>query len=466
MAQDRRHCPKARNALFGRFPPRPADCRHLVSPGPGRRRDLARIAREAALMTTTDLKPPMRLLTSRLASHLKRPRAEPGASRAAESAAEPYRRASPRIDLPLRNPAPGTAAARALRERGRFLARQDAWEELCGGMQEADQDAALTADLVPVALLLAEGARADAVGAARAATARGETRSAHAVLSSLAVNLDDRPHCPAFCAILALAHLDLAEACRADPSDRLPPARRRTARDRHLAAAAALADRFDPFALGGPLWAHIRCAVLDIDSNPAERVADDYEDLIDLGPRCPDPMRALGRDLLPDRHGSWEALELQARRSAARTADIWGNGAYCWVWMGALEAQPDAARRVDPDLFRQGLHDILDRHPEQHMANRLAAFTGITLAGGRGLGGPAARIADAFGWIVSEHLAELHPEPWARARAAWAGGAAPEATDTVARGQARALSTIAQHFCAEIEGGRRLVFGPKGMRIV
>jgi hypothetical protein len=211
----------------------------------------------------------------------------------------------------------------------------------------------------------------------------------------------------------------------------------------------------------------VRCAVLEAVPNPGLRAADDFEDLIDLAPRVVDHYTALGRVMRPGACGSWAMLEHEARRTAERTRDLWGSGAYALVYIGALEVDAGAVRRLDAELMVEGLHDLLARQPGQHMANRLAAFCGLTLGGPSQPGTARRRIADCLGWIAQDHLRELHPRVWALAALPGrASDAAAEPRDLVRRGRIRAMSSLAEFYAPALEGGRRLIFGPEGMGLV
>lgn len=369
----------------------------------------------------------------------------------------------PRVDIPLRDPAPEAETQEKLFNRGRFLARQEAWDDLGREICGADAERHLTPGLTPVAMWLARGARYDAVSAAKHAIAKGEERGARAALAALEVNLEDMPDCPALAFVLTMANLDLASAWRArTPLAKLPPARKH-AYDAHMQAASAFVEAHDPFEYDSALWAYARCAVIGNDACAMQRAADDYEDLIDLDPRCILHPQALGRDLLPRRFGSYEALEVQARRTANRTKDVWGAGGYTLVYIGALERDPGAMLRLDAELFCEGLHDILARHPNQHIVNRFAAFCGLTMSGKVVPGSTRARLADCFGWISADHLRELHPRIWADAPLPSGESVQTEDSDTIRRGMTRAISALAECYAPRIAAGERLVFTPKGL---
>ncbi|MBP0481754.1 hypothetical protein [Sagittula salina] len=367
----------------------------------------------------------------------------------------------------MRDPAPEAAAHRAVLERGRHLARQDAWDTLAAEMRAAEAEGQLTPGLTPLAHLLALGARADVVEAARTAIARGETARVCASLNAFEACLGDEPDTdqPQLTYVVAMAHVETARAWRGGSKAARLAEPRRAAWAHHMGCAAHMADRFDPFEQHSVLWAALRCAVLEADPAPATRFADDYEDLIELDPRLPASMKALGREALPDRRGSWSILDREARRVAAQTREAWGMAGYAWVAMGAAECDLAAFHRLDGNLFCEGLHEILERCPTQDMANRLAAFTGLTV--GQFPGAPPAHrwVADCFGWITQDHLRELHPLIWAEARTP-GRRLGSEGDDLEKRGRIRAWSSLADYYAPALEAGRRLVFAPDGVRMV
>lgn len=366
----------------------------------------------------------------------------------------------PRVEIPVADPGPDAERAEALRARGRFLARQEDWEHLAREMIAADRARALTPGLQSEAGLLSQGARADFAEVIGEALHRADMAEVAAVIAAVEALREDMPDCPAIAHVVAMTHVETAQACRGRADGRQTAAR-------HLAAATALNDRFDPFEWDSPLWAAVRCALVEADSHPQARVADDYEDLIDLDPGNPRHLARMGFDLRPARFGDWETLDRQARRTAARTADVWGMGGYAWIYSGALGADKAALRRLDTELFSEGLHDILTRQPTQDMANRLAALTGFTLGGLATGGGALHRLAECLGWIAQDHLRELHPMIWAEAAPPLTGAAPPsEDTDPLRRGRARGLSSLAAFYAPALDAGRRLVFTPEGMRLL
>ncbi|MGP6085726.1 hypothetical protein [Antarctobacter jejuensis] len=414
-----------------------------------------------------ELLPNMRLIGARLSA--QRPEPEPTDTPKAR-VPRPLPSVPPlrtRVEIPICDPAPDAEACASLRQRGQFLARQEDWETLAQEIETADNARQLTPGLRGVAALLCEGARSDVRAAIVQASARQNAAEGLAAFEALETVLEDLPDCPAFASVLALAHVDAAKVWRGARSLADLPENRRACFDHHMAAATALSDRYDPFQHGSALWAQVRCLVLDADPNPRERVTDDYEDLIDLDPGNPGHFRDLGRELRPARFGNWDLLDQQARRTAAQTADVWGVGGYTWVYFGVLSADSGAFRRLDAELFAEGLHDILSRRPTQEMANLLAALTGFTLGSASMNGSAHRRLAECFGWIAQDHLREIHPRIWAEAACPRHDpDAEPEDRDLVKRGRMRALSSLTQFYAPALDAGRRLVFDADGMRMV
>lgn len=372
----------------------------------------------------------------------------------------------PRVEIPICDPGTEAHALAKTFGRGQFLARQDAWEDVSREIRDAEKQRSLTPGLASIAQVIAKGCRSDAIYSVGQAVEKSNIQGAGAILTAFATNLEEDPDDPALSYILAMSHVDVALIWRgASQVQDLAP-QRRQAHDYHMGAAAALADRFDPFEQDSPLWAQVRCAVIDSDPCAAQRVADDFEDLIDLDPQNPFHLVALGQHLLPRRLGTLEMLDRQARRKVAQLSDVWGAGAYTWVFMGALQQDPAAFRRLDPELFVEGMHEILDRHPSQHMANVMAAFTGLTIAAPSENNSARARVMDCFRWILQDHLRELHPQVWALAPVPGKPDMhLGDDVDLISLGRTRAIGSIAQHFAPALESGRRLVFTPDGLQL-
>ncbi|MEC3861915.1 hypothetical protein VK792_11530 [Mesobacterium sp. TK19101] len=373
----------------------------------------------------------------------------------------------PRLVIPMCDRTEDVRAHNRYFEQGQFLSRQEAWAELGELIRSFDQRRVTTPGGTPVAAVLAAGARADAVEAAAAAVRRFDETGARDTLLALEDILEDNSEDHGVALVVALAHIDIGWAWRGESWGLELPTLNKGGFHSHFNAAARIIDRFDPFELDAPTLAAARCALLAAERRPDQRVADDYEDLIDLDPASPGHMRAMGVHLLPRWFGSYEQLELQARRTAARTIDLWGAGGYTWVYLDALAMDDGAFERLDPEFFIEGMCDILALQPEQHTVNLFAAFTGQTLSGWSEPGSNRARVAECFDWIARDFLREVHPVVWMQdVTPVLHPAPLPTTRDTQRKGRVRALSALAEHFAPQIRAGNRVIFDADGVSVV
>ena len=341
---------------------------------------------------------------------LSSPRSTPGAQ-------------SRRLDLPEKPTSAEDSLRQQIETRGQFLARQDRWDELGEEIRAADQSRDRTPGGMGLADLLARGARLDVVQPVEQILSDPALLPQHAPregISALEEVLEDHPEDFGVALVLIQAHIDFAWVWRGEGwHDALPPQRQHSFL-RHMARAEALLDRFSPFEHDSPALAACRCALLAAAVEPDARLADDYEDLIDLDPGNPRHMRAFGNHLLPRWFGSYQMLEVEARRIALMTQDLWGAGGYAWVYLDALSVDPGALELLDADFFLDGMRDILERAPDQHVVNTWAAFCAVTLpalpAHRRATREGLSRLRAALDWIQRDHLQELHPLIWGQAK--------------------------------------------------
>jgi len=359
----------------------------------------------------------------------------------------------------------------AVQDYGQFLTRQDRWEELSALIHEVDQTRRATACAMSHTELLCFGARADVIQAAEDAILDGANPSLEGI-EALEEVLDEFPDDYAIAAIVALTHIDLGWVWRGGDWPHEIPERNLKLFEAHFDRAASILGRFDHITPTAPLIAAARCALLAGRPLPAQRLADEYEKLITLDELNPRPMRALGHHMLPRWHGSYDLLELEARRTASRTAKSWQNGGYTWVYWDALAIDPGAARIVDIDFFIDGMRDILSLGSGQYHANLMAAYVAITMD-------PATlpetapditlnlrkRINGTLDWILSDYLYEVHPLVWAQAAMGHdAHAPLPMRKTLLRRGRITARRTIARHFSDEILRGTTIAFSPHGLR--
>ena len=358
----------------------------------------------------------------------------------------------------------------AHRLRGQFLARQDRWEDLSAEISAADTELAATSAAMPVADLLCYGARSDVVAAAEHVLIDGRpSRDAPLLqgIEALEEMLADAPQDPIRAITVAQAHMDIGWAWRGTSWQDQVPQQNMDAFDAHFDRARDILEPFEATCATSALYCTARTALNASGTTPGKCVALEYEQLIDINPMNPAPMRALGNYVSPKWYGSHQDLEVEARRTAARTAAYWGAGGYTWVMFDALAGDPTACANLDADFFIEGLQDILDRMTDQHTANTLAAFCAHTIGAHR-TGHPRAdatraRIAECAHWIVRNHLTELHPLIWAHAAAGFDNGLrVPSPRRFEATGQQNALRVIATLFQNEIADGRRIIFTAEG----
>ena len=383
----------------------------------------------------------------------------------------PQRRPSgPVLSIPCPDPTTEEEARDAHQNSGLRHARQESWSELAAEICAADQARLITPGGMPVAELMAYGARSDVVLAADHALFDGRPDRDAPLMSgieALELVLEDHPGDYVIACIVAQTHMDMGWAWRGTGWDAAVARRNRDVFLAHFERASDILGDFCNKGIRSPLLASTRCALLG-GSDATERVvADRYEALIDLNPQNPAPMRAMGNMLLPRWFGTHEALELEARRTAARLDSVWGAGGYTWVQFDAISTDPEACARLDMPFFIEGMRDILARRPDPQTANLLAAYcannhgqahTGVDQADQN-----HAAIADCADWIVREHLTELHPMIWAHAAQGFDNNLRVRSAERfAAAGQADAMRFLTELFKGEIDAGKRIVFTEKG----
>jgi hypothetical protein len=249
------------------------------------------------------------------------------------------------------------------------LVRQEDWATLSHQIRQADTARTMPPGGMSVADLMAFGARADVVLAAEhALLERTPPKDAplFAGIEALEFVLDEHAQDYVVACIVAQAHIDLAWAWRGIGWDVEIAPRNREAFEAHLARAREIVAPFSDNPDSSTLLAGSICAMLRGKDFNSKTMADRYEALIDLNPYNTAPLRALGVQMLPRWHGSYDALELEARRTAARTSATWGAGGYVWVMFDAISVDHTACARLDLEFFTEGLRDIIARRPDPH----------------------------------------------------------------------------------------------------
>ncbi|WP_299416658.1 hypothetical protein [uncultured Sulfitobacter sp.] len=350
------------------------------------------------------------------------------------------------------------------------LVRQEDWQELSALVKAADTNNQMTPGGMCVAELMTFGARADVVLAAEHALLdRVPAQDAPLMrgIEALEYVLAEHANDYVIGCIVAQAHIDMAWAWRGVGWDVEIAPRNREAFEAHFSRAREIVSTFDGVPARSALLASTTCALLCSADGHSQTVADRYEALIDLNPENTAPLRALGTHMLPRWYGTYQGLELEARRTAARTQHIWGAGGYTWVMFDAITADDTACARLDLPFFIEGLRDIVTHRPEPHTVNLLAAYCANTMgqafSGDDAADANRAQIAACADWIVREHLTELHPMIWAHAAQGFANNLrVASAQRFAAAGYDDALRIIAGLFKREISEGKRIVFTDQG----
>ncbi|MFT6674594.1 MAG: hypothetical protein ACJAVM_000777 [Sulfitobacter sp.] len=374
----------------------------------------------------------------------------------------------------LRISCPDPTAEDALRDmhirQGQALVRQERWELLSQTIRDADMRREMTPGAMPVADLMAYGARADVVSAAEHVLMDGRPAKGAPLLAGIEALehvLADHKGDHIIACIVAQAHMDIGWAWRGAGWECEAPALNSDAFTAHFDRARDIISEFNVPPHQSALLAGTACALLGGTPPGKQPVADRYEKLIDLNPANSRVMRAMGNHLLPRWYGSYDALELEARRTASRTQDTWGAGGYTWVYFDAIFNDDGACANLDLSFFIEGLHDILERRPDPYTANLLAAYCanamGQTMSGDHEVDHIRTQIADCAHWIVRRHLTELHPMIWAHAARGFDNNLRiRSASRFAAAGREDATRIITRLFDREIAAGKRIVFTDTG----
>jgi hypothetical protein len=381
---------------------------------------------------------------------------------------------APAIEALLHISCPDPTAEEILRDKhqraAQRLARQESWADISKMISNADRNRDMTPGAMPVADLMSFGARADVVLAAEHALNDGsppKDAPLMAGIEALEHVLAEFPNDYVIATIVAQSHIDLGWAWRGTGWDAELPSRNRAAFEAHFDRAGDILEPFRTQNLDSPLFAATCCALVGGTREGSNRVADHYEALIDLNPLNPGSMRTLGNYLLPRWCGSYADLELEARRTASRTQEIWGAGGYTWVMFDAIACDDQACANLDLPFFIEGLRDILERRPDPYTTNLLAAYCanaiGQTFTANDDADQIRTQIADCARWIVREHLTELHPMIWAHAACGFDNNLRIHSPSRfAASGRDDAMRIISSLFQREINLGQKIIFTDTG----
>lgn len=380
------------------------------------------------------------------------------------------------IDILVNTSTPDQIESDACHDKGTFLARQDRWDDLSDLILTADEEKAATRSGTPVAELLAYGARSDVVRAADHSLLHGRPAKDSDFFSgieAMEIVLHDMPDDYAISLVVAHMHIDVGWAWRGAGSTEHMTEVNRDAFEAHFDRANDILQPFCPVELQSPALAAARCALLPGSRNPEKHFVKEFEQLINLDPTNPRHMRTMGKYLLPRWFGDYQKLDLEARRMAAQTFEIWGAGGYTWVWFDALLIDPIGFAILEIDYFIDGIEDILARATDQHIVNLVAAqlFRSWHIAreqyhesGLRPELAPALR--RGFEQVVTRHLHEVHPLIWGHAEFGFENTARITSMDRLSvNGREIALNAVALPFAGGLQAGKTVHFGPDGVHI-
>lgn len=385
-----------------------------------------------------------------------------------------YRDMQERLQIPVHVATPDQIEADKAREFGLRMARQECWEELTEQIIINDQARLTTLSGVPLAELMAYGARSDVVRAAEHSLLHGtpaEDSDFFSGVEALEAVLMDNPECYAIALIVAHMHIDIGWAWRGASPDESLGDLNREAFSAHFDRASDILAEHCPTTLESAALSAARCALLPGKVDPGARLIREFEALIDLDPLNPRHMRALGNYLLPRWYGTYQALDLEARRTAARVYREWGAGAYTWVWFDALLVDPQGFDLLETEYFLDGIEDILLRSPNQHTANLMAAHLFQSWQISRKLyhengTRPDLPIALKRGFerVVHEHLRELHPLIWGHAEIGFENTARIISTERLAiKGRETGLAAVSMPFLKHLQEGYTVRFEADGI---
>lgn len=379
-----------------------------------------------------------------------------------------------RLHIPVNAATPDQVESERLRDHGVFLARQERWEDIEALVRTDDQNRAATISGTPCADLTLFGARSDVVRAAEHALLHGkpaEDADFFRGVEALEYLLDDFPDSYPIALVVAHTHIDIAWAWRGALARDDSRTINRDAFRSHFARAREILAEYCPVTLHSPALSAAQCALLPGANDPAKAICKSYEALIALNPENPRHMRTLGSYLLPRWYGSFEQLDLQARRIAAQTYRSWGAAGYTWVWFDALLVAPEGLETIEVEYFLDGVADALNRQQSQHTANLMAAHlyrcwqhSGIGQHENNDTAAKLSALRDGFDMIVREHLREIHPLIWGHAEIGFENTSRVISKERLSeKGRNVAMQAVALPFMNSLKAGHTINFSPEGI---
>lgn len=306
-------------------------------------------------------------------------------------------------------------------DMGLKMARQGMWEQLSDLIQTADDSRLFTPAGENVALLLAKGAGADIIAATTDSVNDGTLPDLEG-LADFEQELLEETQDYARALVAAVTRLDISQIWATLAQDSLLPDKAQHA-EHHRRRAQDILNHYNALDLDSPSLMATKCRLLAEEEDLSQQLIQDFSSLVKMDPDSITHMRAFGHALGMRLGKNTQILEDQANNIATLTADVWGEGGYTWVYMGALTEDHAALRSLDVKRFILGMKDILQIKPDQHISNEFTAYCAVTADPNsyliRDLGACQRAICAELNacaqWLFTSHLHELHSILWYQA---------------------------------------------------
>lgn len=212
----------------------------------------------------------------------------------------------------------------------------------------------------------------------------------------------------------------------------------------------------DPAGLNSPLLGSVHFALLPFLLHPKEKVARYYEARVHLDPEDLAPHYAMGRMLLPRWFGTYDQLEFLGRQAVAWTHRRMGAAAYAALYLGALSTDPAPLKSLDPELFEEGIEDLIcfRRQDPSHVPQVIEALwdlanldflEGMNAAEQLAWDKRCARMGELAKDITRGYLTAVHAPSWRD-------------------GLAGAKTFVARAMLSDLEAGRRVNVTSTGLQ--
>lgn len=187
----------------------------------------------------------------------------------------------------------------------------------------------------------------------------------------------------------------------------------------HDQAATVLAP-FDAIEADSPILAMACYQLVKGLPDGGQQLSRRYDDWARLDPDCLNILDEHGFLLLPRWFGTYDEIEVEARRAAARCDATIGNGAYAVFWLAAVRCEVWLLSRIEIDMFCDGIRQLLNHASSQKLANGIACGVfhlsrAVTDMTGKSLHqdeGPRLRLRALLGEIYRDHICEIQQSEW------------------------------------------------------